>query len=182
MHTRDFRRPRGRGWLLALCLSSGCTTIPPQFEAYRQACAAARAQSEVALADHEAARRMKAALRTPAAEEAAADQPLSQRLHLSGLDVALDPLALDVQARLDAWSVVQRYNDALLALSTGASSAELEGAVNGLLDSLKEFPLAAVTDAAVAIAPYGPAVQQLLGLVQREVEARRFRDAVLAAE
>jgi hypothetical protein len=178
-----------RGWRAGLAslavavagLASGCTTVPQQpFVAYRDAFDAARVASENVLADYGAVRVESAKLTPP--RSAAEAGSLSEQL---GLDAWAPPDdttgddALDV--RLRAWDIAGEYNDALLALASGASEDEVGAAVNGLLDSLQSFPVGEVAEAAGGVVPFAPVVTNVVQMIQDDVAARRFAQAVRKA-
>jgi len=98
------------------------------------------------------------------------------------IETAAGRAADDVAVRLAAWRVVDAYDQALVALARGDGAASVEAAVGALVQDLRDFPLAVVAETAADLAPYGAAVTKLLGLLEEELRARRFREAVLAAE
>jgi hypothetical protein len=180
-----------RGWraglvslvLAAAALASSCTAVPQrEFLAYRDAFDAAREASEGVLADYGAVR-VEAARLTPAAPDAsAAAASLSQQLGLDTYGPRAETSgddALDV--RLRAWDIAGKYNDALLALATGASEDEVGAAVNGLLDSLQAFPVGEIAETAGDIVPYSGVVTDVIRMIQDDVAARRFAQAVRKA-
>jgi len=172
--------------LLGGLLVAGCTTIPQrEFLAYREAFGEARTQSESVLADYAAARQTKTnRLAHEKRKDLSAPPPtsLSASLGLTSFSARGSTAGQDdLDARLRAWEIVGKYNEALLALVTGAKTSEVEGAVNGLLGSLKQFPIKEVVKLAGDVAPYAGVISDLLDIVQQEVEARHFRKAVLKA-
>jgi hypothetical protein len=168
----------------ATFLGAGCTTIPQKkFAAYREAFQAARAQSETVLADFAAARIQKEQLKKPAAAAAPANSSLQSVAAIS--DFQIDPLkpAEDaVQIRLAAWEVLAKYNEALAAVAAGVSQKEVEDSVNGFIGALKNFPINEVAKVGAEAAPYGAAISGIIQLIEVEVRARKFKDAVLKAE
>jgi hypothetical protein len=166
---------------------AGCTSIPQrELRAYRQAFDQVRTQSESLLADYAQARQAKSNLlarMTPGSPTSPGDQPLEARLNLRPFNARTAGAGVesDVEVRLRAWEVAARYNQALEALATGRSG-ELEAAANGLLEALKKFPIKEVSQAVGEAVPYAGAIVPLLELLQREIEARRFRQAVLLAD
>ena len=169
---------------VALLLSGcGCRTIPQsEMTAFDVAFKEAKTQTQQVLADHAAARQESSLLAAQAAAGAATaitDLPLEARLALSPQDS--DSGATDIEVRLKAWGILEKYDAALLALAAGRSSQEVEGAVTGLLDNLKAVPLKQVGDLIGTVAPYGAVLTKLTETIQREVEARRFGRAVTEA-
>lgn len=167
-------------------LGSGCTSIPQrELTAYRQAFSETRIQSENVLADYAAARQMKtnrfsAAMQKRAGAISAA--PLSANLGLAQLNARSgETVETDITIRLRAWDILDRYNEALLALASGAKPAEVQVAVNGLLEAIQNFPIKEVSKMAADAAPYAAIAADLFEMIQKEVEARRFRNAVLKA-
>ena len=171
---------------LVAVLSAGCTSIPErQFHLYRQAFAETRAQSELVLADHAAARQVKSNLAAQVrlrTNPAPAGRLLSERLEIANVDASGAGVPNDIEVRLKAWNVISAYNDALSAVAAGAKSADVEDSVNGFVSALKNFPVSEVADLAGRGVPYVGAALKVLELVQKEVEARRFRNAVLQSE
>jgi hypothetical protein len=172
--------------LLGGLFVAGCTTVPQhEFQTYRRAFDEARAQSEHVLADYAAARQLKSNLvaqgnlKTNTSPNA---RLLSSRLGLATFDATSATRQDDVEVRLKAWNVIANYNEALAAVASGAKASEIEGAVNGFLRSLQQFPLEEVAKMAGDAVPYVGVVTALISLVEKEVEARRFRQAVLKAE
>ena len=165
---------------------AGCTTIPErELVAYRKAFDEVKTQSANVLADYAASRQAKSNLvsRVVSRRSATAGTgPLDAQLNLQAYDARIVGAGVesDIDARLKAWAVAARYNEALTALATGRSS-EIAFAASGLLDSLKKFPIKDVSQAAAEAVPYAGAIIPILELVQKEVEARRFRQAVLEA-
>lgn len=171
--------------LLAACVGFGCTTIPQgEFQNYRRSFDEARTQSQNVLADFAAARREKSNLVAQAESTTATtvtELPLEVRLGLGKFDVRTPAGgAEDIEARLQAWEILDQYNRSLLALAAGRSPQEVEGAVNGLLAGLQKIPIKPLTDAIGDMVPYASVISGLIELIQKEVEARRFRSAVLA--
>ncbi len=167
-------------------LAAGCTSIPQrEFQAYRQAFAETRAQSEMVLADHAAARQVASNLTAQArlkTNSATTGRSLSERLEIANIEASGAGAPDDLDVRLKAWNVISAYNEALSAVAAGAKSADIEESVNGFVGALKNFPVAEVADFAGKAVPYVGAALKVLELVQKEVEARRFRNAVLQAE
>lgn len=172
--------------LLALFVGSGCTTIPQrELQSYRRAFDEVRAQSEQVLADYAAARQLKSNLVAQVilkTNPPANTQPLATRLGLATIDATNATPPDDIAVRLQAWDVIANYNEALAAVAAGAKTSEIQGAVNGFLGSLQKFPVAEVAQMAGDVVPYAAVVTGLISLVQKEVEARRFRQAVLQAQ
>jgi len=182
---RTLRFP-GLPALLAALLLAGCTTIPQrELQTYRKAFDEARAQSENVLADHAAARQVKSNLVAAAnfkTNPPASSLSLSSRLGLSEPGAPAASREDDISIRLKAWAVVGAYNEALAAVAAGAKASEIEGAVKGFLGVLQKFPVKEVAKMAGDVVPYAGVISGLLEMVQKEVEARRFRQAVLRAE
>ncbi len=172
--------------LIALFATAGCTTIPQrELQIYRRAFDEVRAQSEAVLADYAAARQIKSNLVAQVAlttNPAATPRPLASRLGLATFDATNVSQPDDIAVRLQAWDVIANYNEALAAVAAGAKTSEIQGAVNGFLGSLQKFPVAEVANLAGDVVPYAAVVTGLISLVQKEVEARRFRQAVLQAQ
>jgi len=163
-----------------------CTTVPQhEFQTYRRAFDEARVQSEHVLADYAAARQLKSNLVVQGnlkANTSANARLLASRLGLDTFDATSAIRQDAIEVRLKAWDVIETYNEALAAVASGAKASEIEGAVNGFLGSLQQFPLEEVAKMAGDAVPYVGVVTTLIGLVQKQVEARRFRQAVLKAE
>jgi hypothetical protein len=172
--------------LLSGLLVAGCTTVPQhEFQTYRRAFDEARAQSEHVLADYAAARQLKSNLVAQVnlkANPSPNARLLANRLGLATFDATSAIRQDDIELRLKAWEVIANYNEALAAVASGANASEIEGAVNGFLGALQQFPLAQVAKMAGDAVPYVGVATALFSLVQKEVEARRFRQAVLKAE
>ena len=114
----------------------------------------------------------------------------------SELDTYFDSLGVDVvelaaskegddviRARLQAWAVVEEYNQVLVALATGRSPEEIRETVDGLLSSLTSLPdqFSKLTSLATKIVPYAEGVAFVIELIEKAIAERRFRDAVDAA-
>jgi hypothetical protein len=183
---RGPRRSAGLLLLLSGLFAAGCTVIPQrEFQAYRKAFDETRAQSENILADHAAARQSRsnlAALVTLKANPALRARSLADRMDLNRADASVNHGMDDIEVRLQAWAVIASYNEALVAVASGAPSSEIEGAVNGFLAALQKIPVKEVVKAAGEAVPYAGVATVLIEMIQKEVEARRFRQAVLKAE
>ena len=169
-------------------LLGGCTVIPQrELLAYRTTFEQVRQQSENVLADYAQGRQAKTNLFARMANQRKEMPPgaaaLDTLLNLPRFDArtVVAGVESDIDVRLRAWDVTAKYNDALLAMATG-KAGEMEATANGFLETLKKFPIKEVSQAAAEAAPYAGAIIPILELVQKEVEARRFRQAVLSAE
>jgi hypothetical protein len=176
--------------LLALAglLLGGCTIIPQrELQTYRRTFDQVREQSENILADYAHGRQAKSNLIVRMAnqqgEGPVGGAALDALLNLPRFDARTVHASVesDIDVRLRAWDVTAKYNEALLAMATG-KAGELEATAHGLLDSLKKFPIKELSQAAAEAAPYAGAIIPIIELVQKEVEARRFRQAVVSAE
>jgi hypothetical protein len=166
-------------------LAAGCTTVPQrEFDAYRGAFEEVRLQGEQVLADYAAARQLRSNLTMHAtfrANPPANARPLSSRLGLERLEASTVRQPDDIGVRLRAWEIVHAYNKALAAVAAGAATAETESSVNGFLSSLQEFPVNEVASMAAEAVPYAKVVSDLLAMLQKEIQARRFRQGILEA-
>src|SRR5262249_2043246 len=160
----------------------GTTSRGQELSDYRTAFDAAREASEGVLADYGAVRAESA---RPAPAPADGSRPPASLSHQLGLDShgarteTSGDDALDV--RLRAWDIAGKYDDALLALATDAPDAEVGAAVDGLMDGLQSFPVENVSALAGDVVPYSGVVTDVLQMIQQDVAARRFREAVRKA-
>jgi len=159
--------------LLVMSGLSGCTTLPTaQFTTYKETFTQARAASEDVLIDYAVMRKRRADL----------DRPSAQRKRLSNIDDTLSGSRIDhidhVAVRMNAWTVVARYNDLLTALAEGKGADTLVGAVDGLTSSLSGFPTAAVAASAAEVTTFLAPLKPLLQEVYREKQRRQFLEAV----
>ena len=166
-------------------LAGGCTTVPQrEYDAYRGAFEETRLQGEQVLADYAAARQLRSNLTMQATFRA--NPPgnarfLSSRLGLETLEASTARQPDDIAVRLKAWEIVDSYNNALAAVAAGTATAETESSVNGFLGSLQKFPVKEVANMAADAVPYAKVVSELVAMLQKEIQARRFRQGVLEA-
>ncbi len=168
-----------------LCLLLGCSRIPTrEFASYTSAFERVRAVGEEVLLDYalqleaheELERRAGSANRERDAEA-------SDRFHFDVAELT-DPSSApdDVGVRLRAWQVLGQYNEALAAVAQGRSADEIAASVDGLIHTLRTFPSRTVVDAALQVTPFAGAAKLALEVIEREAAARRFAQAVRAAQ
>jgi len=157
---------------LLFTLLGACTTLPTQeFAAYKDAFAKARMAGEEVLVDHAALRAQRAELETRASLAAGAKPP-PRVVPFKPEEIMLAGQAVDhVAVRFRAWEVVARYNEALTRLAEGKSSQDVVSAVDGLVQSLSDFPLDEIQGLATSIAP--------LRIIIAEAERERSRQEFL---
>ena len=164
---------------------AGCTSIPDsEFTSYRNAFAAAQSHSKTVMADYAAARQQERQLTSAAGAAAGAAQAssLETALKLSPFTGSPPQAAEDlVVIRLRAWDVLASYNEALAAVAAGSGSANAQVAVDGFVGALKNFPFDKVAKLGASATPYTAVAAQVVEWVQKEVQARRFKQAVLTA-
>jgi hypothetical protein len=172
--------------LVSVVLSMlACTSVPMrEFTSYKQAFADARSAGEQVLFDYGAAVREyqqeKERLAEDLSENSAPAAVENDRTATFGpaAGSADVPQLDDLTVRIGAWDVVQRYNDVLLSLAEGKSTAQISAAVDGLMQSLAAFPLEDVATAVSSISPYMGALREVLTLSEYERSRRKFVAAV----
>jgi hypothetical protein len=162
-----------------------CTSVPTrEFTSYKQAFADARTAGEQVLFDYSAAvkeyeqqRKLQAGTSsgTPVPAAIANDRPANFNPAAAPAEV---PKIEDVTVRIQAWDVVQRYNDVLLSLAEGKSAAQVSAAVDGLMQSLATFPLEDIAMAVNSVTPYLGVLKEVLALAEFERSRRKFVAAV----
>ncbi|MBU2453584.1 MAG: hypothetical protein KJ668_09760 [Proteobacteria bacterium] len=80
----------------------------------------------------------------------------------------------DIQIRIQAWGVIERYNDVLSRLAEGKSVNEVAAAADGLVTSLSNFPLEEISDAAGEILPYVGILKAILSKAEQERTRQAF--------
>ncbi len=163
------------GLLAACLLLCGCTTVPTaELGEYRAAFGEARTAGERFVIDY-------GVISERVDESIGAATPADPAARF-GFDVGAvergEGAADAVGVRLQAWEIVDRYNRALVALAEGRSEEEVRGALDGLVGSLKQFPIGGVAGLGSAVMPYIGLVQEALQIIDREMAARRFNSAV----
>lgn len=162
--------------LLFASLGTGCTSIPKgELDKHRESFDAARGMSEQVLLEYRQLHELNESLRAAAPSDDAFAWPVFDSSAVSQAD------ADAVTVRMEAWAVIARYNDALLAIAEGRSNAEIGNAVDGLLGALQAFPVEAVAEVGLEAVPYASAIKPVIRIVEQEIAARNFRAAVIAA-
>jgi len=177
---RDGRKPRFVARVAAalvsllLVASTACTTVPTrEFATYRTAFERAREAGEKVLLDHAASTSSSATGTEGSAPE---DEPAPARSPLFDVNAAaatttkVDHLAV----RMDAWSIVQRYNDVLTGLAEGKSASAVSGAVDELTASITSFPFAEIGSTVAEFSPWLDALESVLRKAEAERSRREF--------
>jgi hypothetical protein len=73
------------------------------------------------------------------------------------------------------------YNEALAAVAAGQNSQQAQQAVEGFVGALKNFPFDEVAALGSAATPYTAVAAKVVEWVQKEYQARKFKQAVLVA-
>ncbi|UCD79164.1 MAG: hypothetical protein JSW26_27820 [Desulfobacterales bacterium] len=171
--------------VIAVLTLLACTSVPTrEFTSYRQAFADARAAGEQVLFDYSSAVKAYELEKKLLAEKSsesttpsaiANDRTANFDPITSDADVAKPD---DVTLRIRAWDTVQRYNDVLLSLAEGKSTAQISAAVDGLMQSLATFPLEDIAAAVSTVNPYVGVLKEVLTLAEFERSRRKFVAAV----
>lgn len=165
------------GLLIGTMIATGCTAVPHQdFTAYRQAFAEAREASTPVIND------LGLAWLDAEAVEPTNDETNDEGWQQFDPAAPSRPLTIDEQVMLrhQLWVVTGRYNEALAALAEGRSPEQVEGLVNGFLNSVRELPFRRLADLAAGAQPLSGLIGETMMLVEREVRARQFHRAVEA--
>lgn len=157
--------------LMWSALLMACTSVPvKEFASYREAVDKARAAAEVVLTDYSAAlaeqRVLMAARKPEQPKRPGAFDPMTAGGDGANLDY--------VAVRYQAWAIIGKYNDALASLAEGRSAADVGGAVDGLVNSLSQSPLAEAKEFATALAPFLGPLKVLLAEADKEASRQRF--------
>ena len=168
---------------------AGCTQIPVrEFTSYKETFNRARMAGEEVLIDYGAALHEKDRIDEQKRAELLADKGAegAQEASQSISSIPFDPIVnvrsiskIDViGVRMQAWEVVARYNDALTALAEGKSAAELTATVEGLANSLANFPIGEVAEAVGSLAPWLGSLKTLVAAAETQRSRRKFLEAV----
>ena len=162
---------------LALVLLVGCTNVPMKdFSAYKEAFDQARKASEQVLYDYAAAKKEFDAL---GFKKSAIDKPIrQQKFDTDKIAAAADPVD-DVAIRLRAWEVTALYNKVLTDLAEGKPAEQVAGAMEGLVDSLANFPVKAFQNVASELTPVTGILTTVLTEIQRDYDRKRVIDAMV---
>ena len=162
--------------LFLVSLATGCTSIPKgELDKHRESFDSARGMSEQVLLEYRQLYELNESLRAAVPSDDPFAWPVFDSAAVSQAD------ADAVTVRMEAWAVIARYNDALLAIAEGRSNAEIGNAVDGLLGALQSFPVEAIADVGLEAAPYASAIKPVIRIIEQEIAARNFRAAVIAA-
>jgi len=165
--------------LLALCMLSGCTTVPvEQFEAYKRAFDHVRASGEDVLLDYGVAKSDYKKIR----QEAATGEGQVNTSERLAFDInAITETGIppdDVVERMYAWNVLAQYNEILTAVARGHSPEEVSYAVDGLAETLRKFPIKEISEVGAELAPCASVVKAALEIVEREIAVGRFKESI----
>ena len=161
------------GMLVALaCVTLvGCTSIPSIYaEKFGSAVSGARAAGEAVLVDHASIQKETEAVLALAITDA-------PRVPTFDPDAVELPSQTnrDVVARTRAWEALERYSNALVAVAQGNGS--------GLADEAKGLLQSVTALAGLSLGPgVGVLVDEIAGAIDREIQARKFAQAVLEAD
>jgi hypothetical protein len=148
-----------------------CTSVPVhEFASFREAVDKARAAAEVVLTDYSAAvaeQRVLMSTRKPDQHKGAgAFDPMTAGGDGANLDY--------VAVRYQAWAIVGKYNDALATLDERPSTVDVGDAVDGLVNSLSQSPLAEAQEFVTALAPFLGPLNELLAEADKQASRQRF--------
>jgi len=166
--------------IAAFAATSGCSTIPhEELTRYRHAMAEAQQASRPVINDLGTAWRHAEELLNGEGNgehDSAGDwrefDPAGPRQSLT--------IEEQVMTRHTLWLAVVAYSDALAAVAEGRSTAAVRAEVNGFLDAVRTLPVRRLTDLAAGAQPLSAVISESLALVEREIAARRFHEAVEA--
>lgn len=168
-----------------LCFLLGCSRISTrEFSSYTSAFERVRTVGEEVLLDYALlAAAHEEIERQAASAERERDAEAFDRFHFDVAELT-DPSSApdDVGVRLRAWQVLGQYSEALAAVAQGRSADEIAASVDGLIHTLQTFPSRTVVDAAMQVTPFAGAAKLALEVIEREAAARRFAQAVRAAQ
>jgi hypothetical protein len=156
--------------IASFALLTGCAIPTRELGAYREASAKAASATE------------EWWLRARVDTARSADLPLKKNETISDRIAEINERQADIDARFQALEIWKRYDNALLALAEGKSVESIEADMNGIVETLKNLPIERLTQSLAAATPYTAAAAQAIRLVEDAVRAKRFRDAVIAAE
>ena len=166
--------------LSLLALLWGCAAIPTQqFEAYKSAFDKVRASGEEVLLDYGVAKNDYEKRQEAESEGAELDAPDRFEFDISAITENEEPLD-EVGVRMHAWNVLARYNETLMAIAQGRSTAEISAAVDGLTQALSKFQVRAISEATADVIPYAGVAKAALEIIEREIAAHRFIESIQA--
>lgn len=156
--------------LAALAMSlfalPGCAVPTRELTAYREASSRASTLTEDWWV------RVRVDVRSLAAGPLGPEERISSRMAESAAREA------DIDARLKALEIWKRYDSALLALAEGRPVESIEADLNGIIETLYSFKI----DRLATVTPYVGIFVETTRLIEDAVRAKRFRDAVRAAD
>ena len=94
----------------------------------------------------------------------------------------LEARRMALRARLDALSLIDRYNGILTHLAAGTSVDDLKAQVTGLQQDLSSFDVSGITNLIQKAVPYANILTVGVALVEDAVKKAKFRDAVNSAQ
>jgi hypothetical protein len=156
--------------IASFALLTGCAIPTRELGAYREASAKAASATE------------EWWIRARVDTARSADLPLKEKETISDRIAAINERQADIDARFQALEIWKRYDNALLALAEGKSVESIEADMNGIVETLKNLQIERLTKTLAAATPYTAAAAQAIRLVEDAVRAKRFKDAVIAAE
>lgn len=149
---------------------AGCAGVPrASFDSYLNSFAAVRSQAQDLY------------LRSEIIAEDIADRPettgtVSEKLK------QLEARRGALKSRLEALSLIDRYNSVLSRLAAGTSAEDIQAQVTGLQQDLSSFDVSGITNLVQKAVPYVGALTQGIAFVEDAVKKAKFRDAVKAAQ
>jgi len=174
-----------KNWLLgsrtflisfAVTVIAACTSLPTKdFTSYKEAFANARTAGESVILDYGSAMKKEQIVRQ-SQKAATESKPTSGRNdNFNPIDAASVFTEIDhIAVRIAAWEVVSRYNDVLTTLAEGKSAQEVAGTVDGLYESLTNFPLDKIAEATGSISPFINAFKTLVTASETERSKKQF--------
>ncbi|MBU2628355.1 MAG: hypothetical protein KKE61_07050, partial [Proteobacteria bacterium] len=120
-----------------------CTTLPTkEFSSYKEAFKNARTAGEQVLLDYSVALKEHQENTAERLSKEKVNRTIERPDTFDPIKSASDKVKMDdIQIRIQAWGVIERYNDVLSRLAEGKSVNEVAAAADGLVTSLSNFPL-----------------------------------------
>ncbi|MBU1341654.1 MAG: hypothetical protein KKE44_23720 [Proteobacteria bacterium] len=153
-----------------------CTTLPTkEFSSYKEAFKNARTAGEQVLLDYSVALKEHQENTAERLSKEKVNRTIERPDTFDPIKSASDKVKMDdIQIRIQAWGVIERYNDVLSRLAEGKSVNEVAAAADGLVTSLSNFPLEEISDAAGEILPYVGILKAILSKAEQERTRQAF--------
>jgi len=87
-----------------------------------------------------------------------------------------------LEVRLKALDLIREYDSILSKLAQGTKPEDVQSSLESLSSNLESFKIDAIADVASAAGPYVAIIAKGIALIDREIQKKRFAEAVAAAQ